>query len=194
MDYKELNSALADLNMMVAQLEDLYIENGGEVTEETEALDSQIGSLKDFLSTDGVDVLGRWLKAKEDEKKALKAEKDYIGRKINAVDNTMEFIKARLTQVMKVTDTEKAKGACGYSFARTTSTTTSVDKDILNAHYGKALEGFRATLPSYITLTIGASVSAYDNAQDARPEDKSIFQKTSTETIRFTKPRAAKEV
>jgi hypothetical protein len=191
MTYSDLNKALADLNLMIANLEEVYLENGGEVTPETEAAEAQISSLRDFLSTEGVDVLGRWLKAKEDEKKALKAEKDYISRKVASVDNTIDFIKGRLSDVMKAANIEKAKGDHGYSFTRSLSTTTSVDKEILSARYGKAVEAFKETLPAYITLTLGASVSA---AKDGvQKGDEGIFQTTEKDTITFRKPRAAKE-
>ena len=191
MDYAELNNALADLNMKVAALEEMYIDNGGEVTPETEALSDEINGLQAFISADGVDMLGRWLKAKEDEKKALKAEKDYISRKVASVDNTIDFIKARLAQVMKAAQVEKAKGEHGYSFARIISTTTSVDKAALATRYGKAVEAFKATLPPYITLTLGASVSAAKDGVQAG--DEALFSTTSTETITFRKPRASKE-
>ena len=191
MDYKDLNTALADLNMKVAALEEMYTDNGGEITPETEALESEINGLQAFLSTEGVDMLGRWLKAREDEKKRLKAEKDYIVRQIANVDRTLDFIKGRLSDVMKAANIEKAKGDHGYSFTRSLSTTTSVDKEILSARYGKAVEAFKETLPAYITLTLGASVTA---AKDGVQEgDEDIFQTTEKETITFRKPRAAKE-
>ena len=76
MDYKELNQVLADLDQAMFTLEDLYVEGEGEVTEETEQMEAQISGLKELLTHDGIDLLGGWLKAKEDKKKSLKAEKD----------------------------------------------------------------------------------------------------------------------
>lgn len=195
MEYKELMNALADLNMKVAALEETYMDNGGEVTDETEALTSEISVLRDFLSTDGVDVLGRWLRAKEDEKKAFKAEKDYLTRKMQNTDRTIDFIKGRLAAVMDACGMDKAKGLHGYSFTRTTSTTTSVDKDMLSALYGKRLEDAKQYLgiPDYITLTLGASASAFKTAADAPAEDEQIFITSSKDTITFRKPKADKE-
>lgn len=195
MEYIELMKNLSDLNMKVAALEETFMDNGGEVTEETEALSSEISVLKDFLSTDGVDVLGRWLRAKEDEKKAFKAEKDYLSRKIQSTDRTIEFIKGRLAAVMDACGIDKAKGLHGYSFTRTTSNTTSVDKDMLASLYGKRLEDAKAYMgiPDYITLTLGASASAFKTATDVPAEDEQIFVTSSKDTITFRKPKADKE-
>ena len=120
MDYKEMNQVLADLDQATHTLEDLYIEGEGEVTEETEHLEEQISGLKELLTHDGIDLLGGWLKAKEDRKKSLKAEKDYITRQMSAIDETIEFIKSKINQILVATGQEKVKGSRGYSFATTT--------------------------------------------------------------------------
>ena len=122
MDYKELNQILANLDQAMVTLEETYVENEGEVTEETEQMEAQISGLQELLTTDGIDLLGGWLKSKEDRKKALKAEKDYITRQMAAIDETIEFIKAKVNQILVATGQEKVKGARGYSFAATTST------------------------------------------------------------------------
>ena len=74
MDYKELNQVLVNLDQAINTLEDLYIEGEGEVTEETEQMEEHISGLKELLTRDGIDLLGGWLKAKQDRKKTLKAE------------------------------------------------------------------------------------------------------------------------
>ena len=194
MDYKDLNTALADLNMKVAALEEMYTDNGGEITPETEALESEINGLQAFLSTEGVDMLGRWLKAREDEKKRLKAEKDYIVRQIANVDRTLDFIKGRLSDVMKAANIEKAKGEHGYSFTRSVSGSTTIDKEWLNGRYGEVLKDMREAfhIPEYITLTLGASVSKA-TAENIVEDDRPIFHTEYKDTITFRKPRAAKE-
>ena len=50
MDYKEMNQVLADLDQAMVTLEETYIENEGEVTEETEQLEVQISGLKELLT------------------------------------------------------------------------------------------------------------------------------------------------
>lgn len=194
MNYTDLNNALAELNIKVAALEDMYIENGGEVTPDTQAIEAEISELKMFLSTEGVDMLGRWLKQREDEKKNLKAEKDYLTRRINQLDRTTDFIKGRLAVVMDAAGVEKVKGEHGYSFTRTTSGSTTIDKDWLNGRYGEVVNDMREAfhIPEYITLTLGASVSKA-TAENIVEDDRPIFHTEYKDTITFRKPRAAKE-
>ena len=159
MDYKEMNQILATLDQATIALEETYMENEGEVTEETEQLEAQIASLKELLSGEGIDLLGGWLKAKEDKKKSLKAEKDYITRQMAAIDETIEFIKDKITEVMKATGQEKIKGDRGYSFTVTHSVKTDVNKDALKAFYADRVEeAIRAAhIPEYISVSLTAS-------------------------------------
>lgn len=194
MDYKEMNKVLAELDQAMMTLEETYIENDGEVTDETEKMEAEISGLRELLTTDGIDLLGGWLKAKEDKKKSLKAEKDYITRQMSAIDETIEFIKAKVNQVMQATGQEKVKGARGYSFATTTSVKTEVDKDVLKALYAdKVEEAIRAAhVPAYVGVSLTAS-STKANELGVVEGDEEIFVTTERPTVRFTKPRASKE-
>ena len=174
MDYKELNDILSSLDYASYKLEETYAENEGEVTEQTELMEAEITAMKTLLNGEGVDFLGRWLKGKEDKKKALKAEKDYLTRQMDAIDNTISFIKAKIHEVMEATGCEKVKGSLGYSFDTTVSTKTEVDKDIL---------------PADVTVTLGASVSKLEEGSEL-PD---YYKQTVTPTVRFTKPRGNKE-
>lgn len=190
MDYKELQDILSSLDYASYKLECAYTENEGEVTDETEMMEAEITALRTLLNTEGVDFLGRWLKGKEDKKKALKAEKDFVSRQIDAVDNTIAFVKAKIREVMDATGCEKVKGSLGYSFATATSTKTEVDKDILCDHYQSIVdEALKGILPDDVTVTLSASVSKL--AEGAELPD--YYHRTETPTIRFTKPRAAKD-
>ena len=122
MDYKELENAVSVLQETTYRLEETYIATEGECTGTTEQMEAEIEALKFLLNGEGVDFLGRWLKSKEDRKKALKAERDYISRQIEANDKTIEFIKAKIRQLMDATGCVKVKGEFGYSFATSTST------------------------------------------------------------------------
>ena len=194
MDYKEMNQVLADLDQAMVTLEETYIENEGEVTEETDQMEAQISGLKDLLTGEGIDLLGGWLKAKEDRKKSLKAEKDYITRQMAAIDETIEFIKTKVNQILVATGQEKVKGARGYSFAATISSKTEVDKDVLKRCYGDIVEGAirAAGVPAYIgvSLTASSTKAKEDGVQDG---DEEIFVTTEKPSVRFTKPRASKE-
>ena len=190
MDYKELQDILSTLDYTAYKLESLYVENEGEVTDETELLEGQVEAMKTLLNGEGVDFLGRWLKGKEDKKKAIKAEKDYLTRQMEAIDKTVDFIKAKIREVMVATGCEKVKGELGYSFATSTSKTTEADKDLLREMYqakvDAALDGI---LPADVTVTLSASVSKVAEGSEL-PE---YYTRTETPTVKFTKPRAAKE-
>ena len=194
MDYKELTQVLEDLNQATITLEDLYIEGEGEVTEETEQMEAFVSDLKQLLTGEGIDLLGGWLKAKEDKKKALKAEKDYITRQMAAIDQTINFIKAKIHQVMKAIGQEKVKGDRGYSFKMTESVTTEVAKDVLKSSYGEIVETAirEAGVPAYIGVSLTAS-STKAKEVGVQDGDEDIFVTTKTDTITFTKPRASKE-
>ena len=194
MDYKEMNQVLADLDQAMVTLEETYIENEGEVTEETEQMEAQISGLRELLTGEGIDLLGGWLKAKEDRKKSLKAEKDYITRQMAAIDESIEFIKTKVNQILVATGQEKVKGARGYSFAATISSKTEVDKDVLKRCYGDLVEDAirKAGVPAYIgvSLTASSTKAKEDGIQDG---DEEIFVTTEKPSVRFTKPRASKE-
>ena len=194
MDYKELNQVLANLAQAMDSLENLYIENEGEVTEQTEQMEAQISGLKELLTGEGIDLLGAWLKSKEDRKKSLKAEKDYITRQMSAIDETIDFIKAKIHQVMEATGQEKIKGDRGYSFAATISSKTEVDKDLLKDHYETRVKTamWEAGIPAYVGVTLTAS-STKAAEVGVVEGDENLFVTTEKPSVRFTKPRASKE-
>ena len=194
MDYKELNQVLVNLDQAINTLEDLYIEGEGEVTEETEQMEEHISGLKELLTRDGIDLLGGWLKGKEDRKKTLKAEKDYITRQMAAIDESIEFIKGKVNEVLVATGQEKIKGDRGYSFAATTSVKTEVDKDVLKTIYADRIEeAIRAAhVPAYVGVTLTASSTKAADLGVVEG-DEEIFHTTEKPSVRFTKPRASKE-
>ena len=191
MDYKELNQVLADLDQAMNTLEETYIESEGEVTEETERMEQEISGLQELLTTEGIDLLGGWLKAKEDRKKALKAEKDYITRQMNAIDDGIDFLKEKIYQVLVATGQEKVKGDRGYSFTATTSTKTEVDKDVLKYNYDfKVEQAIRAAgIPDYVGFSLTAS-STKAKEIGVQEGDEDLFVTTEKPSVRFTKPRA----
>lgn len=189
-----MNQVLANLDQAINTLEETYIENEGEVTEETEQMEAEISGLQGLLSTEGIDLLGGWLKAKEDKKKSLKAERDYIIRQMNAIDETIEFIKCKINQVMVASGKDKIKGDRGYSFTATHSIKTDIDKDVLKALYAdKVEEAIRAAhIPAYIGVSLTAS-STKANELGVLEGDEEIFSTTEKDTVAFRKPKASKE-
>ena len=194
MEYKELQQALSQLEEVMNNLEELYILNEGECTEESEKMEVEVDTLKELLSGDGIDMLGRWLKSKEDRKKALKAEKDYITRQMASIDKGIEYIKSMINKVMVATGLEKVKGDRGYSFATTTSTKTDINKDVLKALYAdKVEEAIRsAHIPAYVGVSLTAS-STKATELGVVEGDEDIFVTMSKPSIRFGKPKANTE-
>ena len=194
MDYKELQQALSQLEEVMNNLEELYILNEGECTEESERMEVEVDTLKELLSGDGIDMLGRWLKSKEDKKKSLKAEKDYITRQMASIDKGIEYIKSMINKVMVSTGVEKVKGDRGYSFATTTSTKTDINKDVLKALYAdKVEEAIRsAHIPAYVGVTLTAS-STKATELGVVEGDEDIFVTMSKPSVRFGKPKANTE-
>ena len=189
-----MNQVLATLDQATIALEETYMENEGEITEETEQMEQEISGLQELLNTEGIDLLGGWLKAKEDKKKSLKAEKDYITRQMSAMDETIDFIKDKVTEVMKATGQDKIKGDRGYSFTATHSVKTDVDKDVLKALYAdKVEEAIRAAhIPAYVGVSLTAS-STKANELGVLEGDEEIFSTTEKDTVTFRKPKASKE-
>lgn len=194
MDYKKLQQALSQLEEVMNTLEELYILNEGECTEESERMEVEVDTLKELLSGDGIDMLGRWLKSKEDKKKSLKAEKDYITRQMASIDKGIEYIKSMINKVMVSTGVEKVKGDRGYSFATTTSTKTDINKDVLKALYAeKVEEAIRsAHIPAYVGVTLTAS-STKATELGVVEGDEDIFVTMSKPSVRFGKPKANTE-
>ena len=195
MNNKEINSLIESLNASMWAFENYMVENDGVCDEASDQMEEQIGILKELLTTEGIDSLGRWLKAKEDEIKSLKAEKDYITRKINAATGTIDYIKSQMNKLLKASGMEEIKGANGYKFQVTTSTKTEVDKEILKALFLDKVEkklrgGKNPVIPADVTFSLGASVSLV-------PEGAvlpSYYKRTSSPSCKFSKPRASKEV
>lgn len=188
----EIREALNQLQEMEFFLEEEYQNNGGEVTENTELQEKSIAALRDLLTTEGVDSLGRWLKSKEDEIKTLKAEKDAVTRKIASVNKTIDYIKENIHHLMVATDTDKVKGTF-YSFTPFVSVKSEVDKDLLKVIYDEKVRAalIQAHIPGYIGVSLTASATKAEELGVVEG-DEGLFSKTSTPSVRFTKPRATK--
>lgn len=192
MTTEEIKNAIAALYEAAQSLEEIYIENGGEVTDDTARREDEIEAIKALLNTEGVDSLGRWLKAKEDEKKALQAEKAGIDRRIKAVDRTIDYIKYEVGEVLRATGQDKVKGL-SYGFAQSVSKHTEINYDAILETWGgalnDALEG--AGLPEWLHFEVKTSIK---EMQAAGGDALDYLDVQETDAVRFTKPVAAKEV
>ena len=190
MNNNDINAALAALNEATFLLEEEYEMNGGEVTEETEAQEEYIESLKALLEDEGIDSLGRWLKSKEDLIKTLKAERDSVTRQIKKTEDGIEYIKIQIYNVLSALGKEKVKGTF-YSFAPAISRKTEVDKEILEDKYLAAVNNaLEQILPPWISYKLSASIKAVPGDMEELPSE---FRVVETPTCKFVKPRASKE-
>ena len=194
MNNKEINSLIESLNASMWAFENYMVENDGVCDEASDQMEEQIGILKELLTTEGIDSLGRWLKAKEDEIKSLKAEKDPPPPPPPPPPATIDYIKTQMNKILTAAQMEEIKGANGYKFQVTTSTKTEVDKEILKELFLDKVEkklrgGKNPVIPADVTFSLGASVSLV-------PEGAvlpSYYIRTSSPSCKFTKPRASKE-
>lgn len=190
MNNKEINAALAALNEATFLLDEEYEMNGGEVTEETEAQEQHIESLKALLEDEGIDSLGRWLKSKEDLIKTLKAEKDSVNRQIKKTEDGIEYIKVQIYNVLTALGKDKVKGTF-YSFAPAISRKTEVDKEILEEKYlAEVNNALEQILPPWVSFKLSASVKAVPGDMEEMPSE---FKVVETPSCKFMKPRAKKE-
>lgn len=191
MNNNDINAALAALNEATFLLEEEYEMNGGEVTDETEAQEEYIESLKALLEDEGIDSLGRWLKSKEDLIKTLKAERDFVTRQIKKTEDGIEYIKIQIYNVLSALGKEKVQGTF-YSFAPAISRKTEVDKEILEDKYLAAVNNaLEQILPPWISYKLSASIKAVPGDMEELPSE---FKVIETPTCKFVKPRASKEV
>lgn len=190
MNYQDIQSAMAALYHANENFDAIMEENGGELTPEAEDLENVKNALQDLLSGEGIDSLGRWLKAKEDEKATFKAEKAAADRRIKAVDKTIDFIKHEIGRVLRATGQEKVKGTF-YSFSQFDSTKTSFDAKALDEKFlDMVTEAARnAGLPASVDVALKTTATRLQ-------EDENLAELVSvetSETCKFTKPKKEKE-
>ena len=189
MKYQDIQDALCTLARLSEELENQYIESEGEVTPEAEALEAQKDAVADLLTGEGVDTLGRWLKSKEDELATYKAEKAAADRRIKSVRNTIDFVKAKIAEVMAATGTQKAKGSF-YGFSAYVSEKAAVNQEEMERLYLDIATSAAhdAGLPAYIDVELKTTTTALKEwgATD-------LLDVTTGDAVRFTKPRGGKE-
>lgn len=189
MTIKEINETLERLREAAWKAEQTYIENGGEVTADTELLEQIKTDAADLLCTEGIDTLGRWLKGKEDELATYKDEKAMADRKIKSVKNTIDFIKRTVGDILRATHQDKVKGSF-YSFQQTVSTSTKVDAAAVDAEWLDAVtEAARnAGLPEW------ADVAIITNVKRIQAVGLDCYLTTEeTPTAKYNKPSKSKE-
>jgi len=193
MHYAEIKDQEARLFALERRYNELKyeLEDTGEYNPEIDELQKEICEVIDDLAVNGTDTLGRWHVSVENELKATKAEKAALDRRIKSLNNTLDFIKDSVTQLLAITGQEQVKGSL-YSYKRTRSVTTKVDTELLESKYQADVENVLRSaevIPDYVTVKLDAKVSLVPDEMEL-PD---VFVVTGKDTVRFTKPRGAKE-
>lgn len=190
MTIREINELIEGIRRSSCELEDIYIENEGEVTEDAVRTEAVIDRLKELLAGEGIDALGRWLKAKEDELAAAKAEARVARLRVKSVENTVAYIKGRVGDALDALGEEKAKGSY-YSFARSVSSKSSVDIEEINKAYLAQVDfaARKVGLPTCIDIVLKTTTTALNEA--GLGEHYIIVDEAPA--VRFGKPRKDKE-
>ncbi len=165
--FAEISERLDTLN---AELEQMYDDNGGEITADTEEREraiEELNALKEECLRDIVDNSDAYAeialnkaaqkKVAEAEVKAVKEEQKKVLEKcqarVNRLARSVEFWKQNFDEAMRVADLVKIGGAKtgkAHSVYYTTTTRVEVDEDMLCAPYLEQLQAFRETLPAWL--------------------------------------------
>lgn len=187
MNHSKLQEALRTLDRLKEQLDAELTESEGEVTEQIVTDLEAKEALKELLTKEGIDYLGGWLKAVEDEKEAHKIEKVYVERRLKNCEWTIDHIRSLMNETLVAAELTEAAGAYGYKFKVGTKTETTVNKTIINERYRDVIyeAAHTAGVPADITISLDASISKVAEG-DAIPD---YYTRTVTGRAGFTKPR-----
>ena len=191
MTIAEIHEALAVLTETAQALEAEYIESGGVMTEQTEAMQARLAAEKELLTSQGVDELGRWLKAKQDQIAAAKAEVAAAQARVKSLQQTEDYIKSEVAYLLAVIGMEEAKGTY-YSFSRYQSRSTSVQQEKLDEAYLAIVTAAarKAGLPDCIDVALKTTTSRLKEAGDKFSD---MWLESVSPSVKFSKPRAVKE-
>lgn len=190
METKDIINSILRLSYLSGALEMTYTESEGEITEYTEALEEQKRLIEGLIdSENGIDQLGRWLKAKEEQDSILKDEAAKISRLRAANSKTIDFIKDIITSYMMSTGKEKITGEL-YSFAQYTSSKCSSNNDAIKEDFANVVEQVvrAAGVPDFVKVEVSGNNTVAKNMEQF-PSD--YFALSSKQTVKFNKPRKA---
>ena len=195
MTNNDIKATLAELSRRKWELENALEENGGELTDELLQQAADIDELKALLEGEGIDALGRQLKAVQDEIATLKAEADAAARKVKNAKSYEDYLKFQIGQALDAVGKDAVKGSF-YGFKRTTSTKSAVLTDKLDeAYLETATEAARnAGLPSFVDVALVTNTTRLREwAQTNGDGALEFLEETTTPALRFQKPVASRK-
>lgn len=178
-----------DYDNAKAVLEAAYEENGGEVTDETEAKRAEVDELERMRQEIVADVLSApdeyaaIVKNAEAQKKVLEAELKAVKEeqakvcarimsKIKAKEGKIAWFKENIAEALKLAEIERIGGArTDHRFCIFFSNTSSLDVDSekVLAPYQERINDLIAALPGWVTVTTGINKAALKR-EDTLPE------------------------
>lgn len=191
MTTKEFNELMARIYGAGQELDSLYCESEGEVTEQTENLEAEIYAMLQILAGDGIDDLGRTKMRIAHEIEDTKAIIKHLQAKVKRLEGFSDRINYLVGAALRLLGQDKVKGTLGYSFTQYTSDTCRADDAAIKELFqNKAVECLKANgFPEWITCKLSASISMVPEGVEL-PE---YFTRTITETSKFGKPRSAND-
>lgn len=201
--YSRINDAYEALKN---NLEAKYEENGGEVTEETLQLESEmqeLAVLKEEITNDVLSAPDEYAaivknaeankKILEAELKALKEEQAKacakIEARINRLDGKIDWFKANISDAMKLAEIEKIGGAKTpnkFTIWFKKSVSVEVDEDTALKPYEKKVEDFLRSLPSWISVKTGINKTELKkNLEDEKAEHPATALLSEKKTLQI---------
>lgn len=192
--FAEISERLDTLN---AELEQMYDDNGGEITADTEEREraiEELNALKEECLRDIVDNSDAYAeialnkaaqkKVAEAEVKAVKEEQKKVLEKcqarVNRLARSVEFWKQNFDEAMRVADLVKIGGAKtgkAHSVYYTTTKRVETDDSLLTVPYLNRLNAFRETLPVWLDVEFKVNAAQLKALpEDERPEGCRIVE------------------
>lgn len=189
----EISERIDALN---AQLDAMYEENEGEITEDTEAMEEAKDELEDLkkecLATivDNSDAYAEIALDKMSQKKVLEAELkavkeeqkkviDRIQARINRVDRSIDFWKQNFDEAMRLADMTRIGGVKTdkkHSVYYTTTTSVEADEERLIEPFEDIINTYRASVPNYLILDVRINKTELKR-QEKMPEGAALINK-----------------
>ena len=192
--FAEISERLDTLN---AELEQMYDDNGGEITADTEEREraiEELNALKEECLRDIVDNSDAYAeialnkaaqkKVAEAEVKAVKEEQKKVLEKcqarVNRLARSVEFWKQNFDEAMRLADLVKIGGAKtgkAHSVYYTTTKRVETDDSLLTVPYLNRLNAFRETLPVWLDVEFKVNAAQLKALpEDERPEGCRIVE------------------
>lgn len=185
------------LDMLNAELERMYDDNGGEITADTEERERAVGELNALKEECLRDIVynsdayaeialnkAAQKKVAEAEVKAVKEEQKKVLEKcqarVNRLARSVEFWKQNFDEAMRVADLVKIGGAKtgkAHSVYYTSSKRVETDDAVLLMPYLDQLQAFRSTLPVWLDVEFKVNAAQLKALpEDERPEGCRIVE------------------